>query len=338
MRVGIYLPTFAAPTVGAADRSVAANARRAESLGFASLWTIDHVLPVEKVHASSWYDPLSALIHAAAATTHIELGTATLVAGFRHPFALAKQLASLAAMAGPRITLGVSSGWYEHEYKLFGYEMKERRGRTDECLHALRQLLSEPKVSFEGRYWSFSEVTLVPRPEWHVPFLVGGGSRLPEAGADYDLPVMAESVLDRIARHDGWLAPCSGDEGLTLRDMEAVRAAVRLRREGGEAGFRYVQVQWTYVVDTDDREKALRVQLEHFRGVAGEGRTSAHLASCYLLGSIDEIRARIARIRAAGFHDIAISPAVNEPEQLELIAEVAQETSRSDGSAARTQS
>lgn len=327
MNVGVYLPTFASQTVHGADRSVIESARRAEELGFSSLWTIDHVLPTEKVHASSWYEPLSALAHAAAVTERIELGTATLVAGLRHPVALAKQLATVATLAGPRVTLGASSGWFEGEYGVFGFDMKERRRRTDECLEAMRGLFSQERTSFEGKYWRFSDVALVPRPDWHMPFLIGGGSRLPDAGADYDLPTMAETVLRRIVRHDGWLAPCSGDDDLTRRDLETVRAAVRARPQGGR-GFRYVQVQWTYVVDTDDREKALSLQLPRFDGVAGKGRSAEHLASCYLLGSFDEIQARIRRVRDLGFHDIAISPAVNEPQQLELIAAVSLEAAR----------
>jgi hypothetical protein len=130
---------------------------------------------------------------------------------------------------------------------------------------------------------------------------------------------MADSVLSRIAEHDGWLAPCSGRDSVTFGDLAKVRAAVNARPAGSN-GFRYVQVQWTYVVDTDDREKALRLQLEQFQHVAGEGRTAEHLQECYLLGSIEDIRARVAGYRSAGFDAIAISPAVNEPEQLELIA------------------
>ncbi len=319
MDVGIYLPTFVDRTVAGSDRSLAANAARAERLGFSDLWVIDHPLPTERVHNSSWYEPLTALTSAAAATERIGLGTATLVAGIRHPFALAKQLASLAALAGPRVTLGASSGWFEGEYELFGYALKQRGGRTDECLRALRRLLSEPRVTYDGRYWQIPDAALAPRPQWHLPILIGGGSRLPKAGADTDLPVMADSVLRRIVEHDGWLAPCSGRDDVTFEDLAKVRAAVD-GRPAGSNGFRYVQVQWTYVVETDDREKALRQQLAHFQQVAGEGRTAEHLQECYLLGSIDDIRARVAGIRRAGFDAIAISPAVNEPEQLELIA------------------
>jgi alkanesulfonate monooxygenase SsuD/methylene tetrahydromethanopterin reductase-like flavin-dependent oxidoreductase (luciferase family) len=319
VNIGVYLPTFSEETVSKRDGSVAANAKRAEALGFASLWTIDHLLPTSEVHATSWYDPLISLAHAGAVTTTIELGTGTLVAGMRNPITLAKQLSSLAALAGPRVTLGASSGWYAGEYEVLGYDMRERRRRTDECLEAVRRLLSDELVSSDGDYWRFQDVALVPRPAWHLPILVGGGSRLPAAGAGVDVPVMARSVLDRIVSFDGWLAPCAGTEAVTLHDLEVVQAAVRDRPQGAD-GFRYVHVQWTYIVDTDDREKALAIQLERFKPIAGAGRSNAHLEECYLLGSTGDIRNRISRIAQAGFDDLAISLAVNDPEQLERLA------------------
>jgi alkanesulfonate monooxygenase SsuD/methylene tetrahydromethanopterin reductase-like flavin-dependent oxidoreductase (luciferase family) len=322
VRIGLWLPTFATGPVEGADRTVAEGARRAEELGFDSIWTIDHLLPTVGVHATSWYDPLIALAHAAATTERVELGTASLVAGIRHPIALAKQLASLAALAGPRVALGAGSGWYPPEYEALGYRIQERRGRTDECLQAIRGLLDNSSSAFEGRFWSFEETALVPRPTWHLPILVAGGSRLPEAGSDHDRPTMARSVLERIVAHDGWLAPCAGSEELTLRDLETVRTAVE-RDRVTDSEFRYAHVQWTYVIDTDDRERALAEQLGPFRELSGPERSPDQLAECYLMGSIADIRARIERMRAAGFDELIIGPANADPEQLELIAEVA---------------
>jgi alkanesulfonate monooxygenase SsuD/methylene tetrahydromethanopterin reductase-like flavin-dependent oxidoreductase (luciferase family) len=327
VNVGLWLPTFAHPLVDGPDPSVAANAARAERLGFDSLWALDHLLPTARVHSSSWYDPLVSLAHAAAVTETIELGTASLVAGFRHPIALAKQLASLAALAGPRVTLGASSGWFDREYELFGYAMRERGARTDECLRALRLLLDEPVATFEGRYWRFRDVTLAPRPAWRLPILVGGGSRLPEAGADVDVPVLAERVLARILAHDGWLAPCAGDEELTLRDLATVRAA---------AGrpLRCAHVQWLHAVETDDRELALREQLPALRRIMGAGRSDGHLAACYLTGSVADVRARVARLREAGFDDVVVGPVDPGAEQLELLAGILFPAARAPGAKA----
>jgi alkanesulfonate monooxygenase SsuD/methylene tetrahydromethanopterin reductase-like flavin-dependent oxidoreductase (luciferase family) len=324
MKIGLWLPTFARPTVSVADLRVGESAARAERLGFASLWTIDHLLPAYTVHASSWYDPFLSLATAAAATMQIQLGTASLVAGVRHPFALAKQVATLAALAGPRVALGASSGWYAGEYDLFGYSIRERRGRTDECLAALRELLDKDAVTFEGKYWRFSEAALVPRPNWHVPILIGGGSRLPEAGSEHDRPYLAESVLARILRYDGWLAPCAGSEQLTLHDLEVVRTALS-DRPGGSDAFRLVHVQWTHVVDSDDGDRAVREQLPHLRALMGANRSDEHLLECYLTGSREDIADRIARMRSAGFDELVIGPVTADQEQIELIHDVARD-------------
>jgi alkanesulfonate monooxygenase SsuD/methylene tetrahydromethanopterin reductase-like flavin-dependent oxidoreductase (luciferase family) len=320
MRIGLWLPTFAPSTAATPDHTPTLAAKRAEQLGFNSIWTLDHLLPASQVHSTSWYDPLIALAAAAAVTETIELGTASLVVGFRHPFALAKQLASLAALAGPRVSLGASSGWYEGEYHLFGIDMSERGRRTDECLRALRQLLDRPSVTFHGRYWQLDDVSLVPRPGWRLPILVGGGSRMPEAGSAYDRPSLARSVLTRILEHDGWLAPCSGREDLTLTDLATVQQAVA---DAGKPNFRYLHVQWLHIVETDDREAALDAQLPAFRQIMGADRSDRHLSECYLTGSLDDISERIQRLRNAGFDDLILGPVTNDPKQLELIADVA---------------
>lgn len=328
MRVGLWLPTFAPTTVSSADVSIGRLAARAEQLGFDSLWTLDHLLPTEMVHSASWYDPLMVLAHAAATTERIELGTASLVVGFRHPVWLAKQLATLAALAGPRVTLGASSGWFAKEYEVFGYSIDERGGRTDECLKAVRALLDQTAVTFSGRFWSFADVTIVPRPTWHVPILVGGGSRIADAGSEHDFAFLAGSVLRRICMNDGWLAPCSGDESLTFSDLKVVREAAKAT---AKHGLRCVQIQWTHIVDTDDREKALASQLPALRKVMGAQRQELELEKTYLTGSLSDIRSHIERLALAGFDDLVIGPVTSDPAQLELIAAVTRDSAGVSG-------
>ena len=253
MRISLWLPTFAADTVATADAKVVELARLAEGCGLDGLWVIDHMLPTTgEVHSGSWYDPIVSLAAAAAVTERLELGTASLVAGPRHPVALAKQVASLAALAGPRVTIGLSSGWAPEEYECFGYRLEERGDRTDEVAAVLRRLLETAPVASPGPRYPFANVRLVPRPRWRIPILVGGGSRVPESGSAADRPYMAASVLERIKRFDGWLAPCAGDESMTLADLAAVNEAV------GDREFRRVHVQWTHIVDTDDTDRGPR--------------------------------------------------------------------------------
>jgi alkanesulfonate monooxygenase SsuD/methylene tetrahydromethanopterin reductase-like flavin-dependent oxidoreductase (luciferase family) len=278
-------------------------------------------LPGAHIHATSWHEPLITLAAAAGCTERIRLGTAVLVAGIRHPIWLAKQFASLANLTGPRVALGAASGWYSREYEVFGYSIKERRGRTDECLVAFRKLMTEDEVSFDGRYWSFKGVSVSPRPGWKVPIYIGGGTRLPEAGSEFDVSYMAESVLQRIATWDGWIAPCAGDEHSTYRDLESVN---RMRaRQGPSTNFKAVHVQWTHIVDSHDRDIALSEQIPAFRATLGENHSVEHLRSTYLVGSLEDIRERLTRLQRAGFHEVVLGPVKRSRGQIELIAELA---------------
>jgi alkanesulfonate monooxygenase SsuD/methylene tetrahydromethanopterin reductase-like flavin-dependent oxidoreductase (luciferase family) len=320
MRISLWLPTF---THGEPDFTrLPERARLAERLGFDGVYLLDHLLPITGVHASAWLDTTVGLAMLASSTERVTIGTASMVVGFRHPVLLAKQLASLAVLAGPRVVLGAGSGWYAAEFESMGHRIEERAGRTDECLEALRLLLTGDNVTYEGGFWSFRNVTIEPRPRFPIPVLVAGGSRTPGAGSDHDRPVMVESVLKRILRWEGWLAPCAGSDDLTLHDLEAVRRGLHEQVGERQRPFRLAQVQWTHLVDTDDREAALRVQLPLFRSLMGGEHGDRHFTQSYLLGSIDDVRRRVGRLREAGFEELIVGPVTHEPAQMELIADV----------------
>lgn len=315
MRLSYWLPTFAH---GAPDyRHLRDTARLVERRGYAGIYLLDHVLPITGVHQSAWLETLVGLGALAAATDAITIGTASMIAGFRHPVLLAKQLASVAVLAGPRVVVGASSGWYAPEYEAFGHSIADRGTLTDETLEATRLLLSRNNASYRGRHWSFDDVTIAPRPEQPIPFIVGGGSRTPDAGSGRDLPELAPSVLRRILRWDGWLAPCSGDEALTYADLDRVTTALRAGRD--PANFRLAHVQWIHVVDTDDRERALAEQLPLFRSLMGEQHSDRHYVETYLVGSRQDIKDRVTRLRTHGFHELIVGPVTHDPHQADLI-------------------
>ena len=319
IELSIWLPTY---VDGGQDlSSIGKDSAHAEYLGFDGIFLLDHLLPISGVHRSSWLDTIVGLGALAASTERVRLGTASMVVGFRHPVYLAKQLASVASIAGPRLVLGAGSGWYDREYEAMGYDVRRRGAMTDETLDAVRMLLSEDEVSFHGNYWKFDDVTISPRSAAPVPVWVGGGSRAPEAGSDRDVPRMARGVLDRIVRWDGWIAPCAGDEAMTYRDLSTVSGA---RSSAGKqpASFRLAHVQWTHVVDTEDRERALAEQLPLFRHLMGQHHSVEHFTRTYLLGSRADIVSRVVRLRDAGFHEIIVGPVVRDPGQVELIAGV----------------
>jgi alkanesulfonate monooxygenase SsuD/methylene tetrahydromethanopterin reductase-like flavin-dependent oxidoreductase (luciferase family) len=318
MRLSYWLPTF---TEGAPDyRRLGETARLVERRGYAGVYLLDHILPITGVHQSAWLETVVGLGALAAATDAITIGTASMIVGFRHPVLLAKQLASVAVIAGPRVVLGASSGWYAPEYEAFGRSIADRGTLTDETLEATRHLLTEDNASYHGQHWSFDDITIAPRPARPIPFVVGGGSRTAAAGSTFDLPELAPSVLRRILRWDGWLAPCSGDEAFTYRDLD--RVTIGLEEERDPTDFRLMHVQWIHAVDTDDRERALHEQLPLFRALMGEQHTDQHFLETYLVGSRQDIRDRVARLKAHGFHELIVGPVTHDPRQVDLIFEM----------------
>ncbi|MBI3327393.1 MAG: LLM class F420-dependent oxidoreductase [Nitrospinae bacterium] len=168
-------------------------ARRAEELGYHSVFVADHVLlpthiaskypytadghfpfPVE----SDWIEPLTALAYLAAETTRIRIGTSILVLPYRNPLVTAKQLASIDRMAKGRLIIGVGTGWLEEEFRLLGVPKSERGVRTDEYLALMKVLWTEEAPRFAGRFFQVADARFFPKPlqKPHPPLWVGGES------------------------------------------------------------------------------------------------------------------------------------------------------------------
>lgn len=322
MRFGVTLPTYVWPGLDYQQTAIIVRefARRAERLGFDSLTVWDHLTSAPGLYGGSWLDPLICLSHAAACTERIRLGTNILVAPLRHPVLLAKEIATLDYVSGGRFFLGVGPGWSEPEFQAMGIPLRERGGRTDELLEAVKRLLTESDVSFNGKYYQFSGVTIDPRPPKRPEIWVSGGSRIPDPLSP-DKPYMVKRVLDRIARHaDVFTCRASGNAELAKRDFQTVRD--HLRSVGRDpATLRLAQVQAMYLVDARDREEALRRQRPHFERMMGTHRSLDHLQECYLMGTVDDIVARIQDMERAGLEYLTIHPAAPAPDQLDLWAE-----------------
>jgi probable F420-dependent oxidoreductase len=175
MRVGIHLPQYG--RVAGPD-AIKRAAQHAEELGFLDLWVSDHVVhPAAQNYPSPYlFDPLMTLTWAAAATERIGLGTSVLVVPMHNPLELANALASLDRLSGGRLTVAVGVGWSAPEYGALGYEFSNRGERLDEAIDIFRRVWSEDPVSFHGRFTSFDDIRLLPKPVRQIPIWIGGSS------------------------------------------------------------------------------------------------------------------------------------------------------------------
>ena len=169
-------------------------ARTAEDAGFESLWTVEHVVVPSGYGSKYPYDssgkmaggaeefdlpdPLIWLSYVAAVTERIKLATGILILPQRNPLITAKEVATIDALSGGRMILGVGVGWLEEEFDALGVPFADRGRRHDDYVEAMRALWTEPKASVHNTYASFDQCISRPRPvNGTVPIVIGGHTR-----------------------------------------------------------------------------------------------------------------------------------------------------------------
>jgi probable F420-dependent oxidoreductase len=154
---------------------------RAESMGADSLWVSHHLLHVgfvgERLGRRPYFDPLITLAILAGATSKSRLGTSVLVLPYLHPVSTAKTLATIEVVSEGRLTLGIGVGGLRIEHDQVGMVPWEQRGRyTDEFLDVLRTLWTPGPSSFNGKFFSLTDIEAYPTPvhSGGIPVVVGG--------------------------------------------------------------------------------------------------------------------------------------------------------------------
>src|SRR5438128_993134 len=179
MNFGVWLPNcrhLATPDI------IRGAAVRAEQLGYDSVWVSDHVVvPHANIvnFGETVFDPLVTLAVVAGATRRVRLGTTVLIVPYRNAVVTAKMIASLDALSGGRVVLGIGAGWVGAESAALGVPFAERGAMTDEYLAAMQELWTSRAPSFAGKYTRFSGLVFEPKPlqKPHPPIWVGGHSR-----------------------------------------------------------------------------------------------------------------------------------------------------------------
>src|SRR5262245_62153014 len=143
----------------------------ADSLGYATVKIVEHYFRAYGGYSPS---PLIFLAAAAQRTRHIRLVTGAVLPAFNHPLKLAAELAMVDCLSGGRLDAGFARAFLPHEFEAFEVSMEESRPRFEEGIAAVRRLWTEARVTFEGRFHRFKDITLLPRPiqKPHPPILV----------------------------------------------------------------------------------------------------------------------------------------------------------------------
>jgi len=188
MRFGVFVPQgwrLDLAGVSTADQWAAMRGlvQAADSGPFESVWVFDHFhtvpIPTDEVTHEAW--SLTAAF--AASTSRVRLGQMCTCMGYRNPAYLAKVAATIDVVSGGRVDMGIGGGWYEHEWRAYGYDFpgaRDRLGMLDEGVQIIRQLWAEGKASFAGEYYQVDGAIGSPRPlqDGGIPlWIAGGGER-----------------------------------------------------------------------------------------------------------------------------------------------------------------
>lgn len=140
-------------------------ARRAEAVGFDSVWVGDHLLyDLPDGSTRGPYEAWTTLAAVAAVTERVEIGPLVASTSFHEPPMLAKLAATVDSISQGRLIVGLGAGWNRREYDAFGFPYDRRVSRFEEALAIIAPLLREGRTTFHGQFYDVDDCVLDPRP------------------------------------------------------------------------------------------------------------------------------------------------------------------------------
>ncbi len=268
-----------------------------EKLGYHSVWGNDHITTQDYVRdlfpdqVPNFYEPLIVLAAIGAATKTLKLGTAITVLPMREPVYLAKQAVTLDQVSNGRFIMAVGIGAYREEFAAWGGERVKgaRRGdMMDEGLEVLSKLFNEKRSSFNGKYYSYTDLELAPKSiAQPFPLYIGGHNL---------------EAIERAVRYgQGWLGGWR-----PLNELEERIALIKRRAQelGRDPASIEIAPQFSVTIDKT-MEAAEKRYMEsglvaHRQSLAYTGRDLSHQVKANLVGSPDVILEKVARLKEIG--------------------------------------
>jgi F420-dependent oxidoreductase-like protein len=299
MRFGIHNPSWVFGSDPAeAFEGVKTKAVWAENHGFTWFSVMDHLIQIPPVGAADepFIEGWTVLSALAAVTSRIRLATLASSVAYRNPAHLAKIAAGVDLISRGRLTLGIGAGWFDAEYRQYGFEFPERPAvrirQLEEAVRLIIAMWTEKRTTFHGKYFHTEEAILEPKPAKRPPIMIAGG------GEQLTLRVVA-----RLA-----------DACNVFGDPAEVGHKLTILRRHCETEQRsYDAIERTNIVSLllarDEAALAAKRQMlsvpEPFRGFAGTVSQATDLIGAY---------------RDAGVQTFIASAHKNDAETLELLA------------------
>lgn len=301
MKFGIHNPSwlFGTESAGIFD-AVKAKALWAETHGFTWFSVMDHLIQIGNVGAPDepFMEGWTVLTALAAVTSRIRLATLVSSVHYRNPALLAKMAAGVDQISRGRLTFGIGAGWFETEYRQYGWEFPPRPAvrirQMEEAVRLIKSMWTEKRTTFEGKYFRAQDAILEPKPiqKPHPPIMIGGGGE--------------QLTLRAVARHAN---ACNvGGTPDQVRHKYEV-----LHRHCEAEGRRYDEIERTNIISfVIARDEA---------ALAAKRRKLAVPGNYYgVAGTTSQITDLIGRYQEAGVQLFISSAFKNDAETLELLA------------------
>ena len=269
-------------------------AAHADAGSWDSLWVYDHFHTVPVPTDEATHEAWSLMAAYAATTSRIKLGQMCTAMSYRNPAYLAKIAATTDIISGGRVQMGIGGGWYEHEWRAYGYGFPSagvRLGRLDEGVQIMRDAWRDGRVTFDGKHYQVDGAIVAPKPlqDKGIPmWIAGGGEKVTlRIAAKYANYANFTSEPEGFAHKSEVLAGHCRDVGT---DYDAIVRSANFNAVIGES-------------EADVAERVARLRARQVP-VAGEAAVDAMLANSIApesaSGTTEQVIEKLRRMRDLG--------------------------------------
>lgn len=275
---------------------IKALALRAEEYGFDSVHVPDHVIGFDPERKQPFLEAISLMSAIAVETQKVKIGHVVLANSFRNPALTAKIISSLDNISNGRALLWIGTGWYEEEYKAYGYRFppaKERVDQLEESLTIFKKLFTEDVTNFEGKFWKLENCKNFPKPiqkPWPQIVIGGKQNRL---------------VTIACRKADGINLPHHGLDELEERTRFIASKLEKYNRDPGRfeiSSFSLV----TLVNNEEELNEAIRLMIERAKQEHEELSREQILRNSFI-GYVEDVKAKIRRAEDLGVRKMVIT-------------------------------